>query len=206
MVFSCLFILNCGNKKVRISYDKGSIMEEYEVDNEGKKEGTYKSYYESGKIRELSTYKGDLLVGTRYLYFENGNVEIEEKYADGGILNGEQKVFYKDGQVQIVKNYENNELTGLLKVYYPSGKIKEEVTMRHNNENGPFTEYFENGQVQWKGTYLNGENEFGLLEEWDSLGAPIKKMLCDSFAICRTFWHQDSTKINPYFKEHPYKP
>ena len=56
--------------------------------------------------------------------------------------------------------------------------------------------YYENGQIHWKGTYLNGDNEFGLLEEWDSLGTMIKRMKCDSMAVCRTFWRPGMPEVN----------
>ncbi|MBK7701221.1 MAG: hypothetical protein IPJ39_22090 [Saprospiraceae bacterium] len=68
--------------------------------------------------------------------------------------------------------------------------------MSDNNENGPFTEYYENGQIHWKGTYLNGGNEFGLLEEAGFLGTMIKRMKCDSMAVCRTFWRLGMPEVN----------
>lgn len=179
---------SCGNKKIITNYPNGNLMEQYEVSKEGKKNGEYKSYYETGKIREEATLKDDDYIGNRVLYYENGNVDTEENYASPGILEGEYKIYYKEGGIHIVKHYSKNVLTGLLTAYYPNGKIKEEVTMSDNQENGPFTEYFQNGNVQWKGTYLYGDNEFGLLEEWDSLGNMIKRMKCDSLAICRSFW------------------
>lgn len=183
-----LMMSSCGNKKIITNYPNGNLMEQYEVSKEGKKNGEYKSYYETGKIREEATLKDDDYIGNRVLYYENGNVDTEENYASPGILEGEYKIYYKEGGIHIVKHYSKNVLTGLLTAYYPNGKIKEEVTMSDNQENGPFTEYFQNGNVQWKGTYLYGDNEFGLLEEWDSLGNMIKRMKCDSLAICRSFW------------------
>jgi len=187
----CIIIFvsyGCGDQKITKNYPNGNIMEEYTVNKEQKKNGEYKLYFENGKVKETATYQNDQLIGVRTMYYENGNIETEENYTEPNVLNGEYKTYYDNGQLKLVKIYKNNAIQGTLKVFYPTGKIKEEVTMVDNNENGPFVEYFENGQVQWKGTYLNGDNEFGLLEEWDSLGNPIKKMKCDSLAICRTFW------------------
>ena len=187
---------SCGNKKIITNYPNGNLMEQYEVSKEGKMNGEYKSYYETGKLREDATMKEGDYIGKRVLYFENGDVDTEENYVSPGILDGEYKIYYKEGGIHIVKNYKDNVLTGLLTAYYPNGKVKEEVTMSDNEENGPFTEYFENGIVQWKGTYLYGDNEFGLLEEWDSLGIMIKRMKCDSLAICRTFWKPGMPEVN----------
>ncbi len=187
-LFLVLALVSCRSGKVENKYPNGKIMETYSVNKNAEKNGDYVMYFESGKIKEKAEYKNGKLIGKRTLFFENGNPEMEELYTDDGLLNGLHRTFYPEGPLMIEKTYTNNVISGQLKVYYPSGKIKEEVTMNGNQENGPFTEYFENGQIQWKGTYLNGDNEFGLLEEFDSLGAPIKKMKCDSLAICRTFW------------------
>jgi len=79
-------------------------------------------------------------------------------------------------------------MNGLVKGYYPSGALKEEVTFANNVEEGPFTEYHENGHVMWKGTYRNGDHEFGLLEKFDETGVLVRKMMCDERGICHTTW------------------
>lgn len=195
-----LFLVSCKNQQgldlVTNSYDSGSVMEEFQVDESGVRNGTYKSYYESGKIREEAIYKDEKYTGKRTLYFENGQPEIEEFYAEPGVLDGVYKLYNESGKLLIEKNYTENVLSGWFKKYYESGQIQEEVMMEDNNENGPFTEYYENGQVHWKGTYLNGDNEFGLLEEWDEEGNMLKRMKCDSFAVCRTFWRPGEPEVD----------
>lgn len=196
LVLAYLLMISCGNKKITTNYPGGNLMEQYNTSKDGIKNGVYKSYFETGKLRENATFKDGDYIGLRTLYYENGNVDTEEKYNPAGILEGEYRIFYKEGGIHIIKNYVNNVLEGKLTVYYPNGKIKEEVTMGRNQENGPFKEYFQSGQLQWKGTYLNGDNEFGLLEEWDSLGNMIKRMKCDSLGICRTFWRPGMPEVN----------
>ncbi len=191
-----VYLTGCGLKKVENKYANGHVQESFTVNDKGEKEGKYQSFTEDGKLYEESTYKNDKLIGKRTLFFSNGKPEIEEIYIEGGIIHGPYKSYYENGNIKIEKTFENNTLTGLTKVYYPSGKIKEEVTMSNNQENGPFTEYYENGQIHWKGSYLDGDNEFGLLEEWDSLGVMIKRMKCDSMAICRTFWRPGMPAVN----------
>jgi antitoxin component YwqK of YwqJK toxin-antitoxin module len=191
-----LVLFGCGPKKVEIQYPNGKLKETYTVNKTGEKDGPYQLYSENGVLKEESTYKNGLFIGKRKLFYDDGTLEIEENYIDGGILEGPYKSYHTNGKLQAEKIYVNNILSGLIKVYYPNGQIKEEVTVSNNNENGPFTEYYQNGKVHWKGTYLNGDNEFGLLEEWDSLGAPIKRMKCDSLAICRTFWKPGMPAVN----------
>lgn len=190
-----ILLISCNNKTITNNYPNGNIMEQF-TSKAGKKNGDYKSYYETGKLRETATYQDDDYIGKRTLYFENGNIDTEENYTKPGVLNGEYKIYYKEGGIHVLKNFNENILSGLMIVYYPNGKVKEEVTIVNNQENGPFREYFQNGQMQWKGTYLNGDNEFGLLEEWDSLGVMIKRMKCDSIGICHTFWKPGMPEVN----------
>ncbi len=189
-------LLACKKSKTTSYHENGNKYEEYETNEEDEKNGLYISYYESGKMREKAFYTNNEYNGMRTLYYENGNVEIEEPYDTNGKLNGIYKSYYENGQLYIEKPYINNAINGVLKGYYPSGQLKEEVNIIDNNENGPFTEYHENGQIQWKGTYLNGDNEYGLLEEYDTTGQMIKRMKCDSMGICRTFWRPKMPMIN----------
>ena len=169
-------------------YPSGSLNESFYLNKDEKRQGPYTAYYENGVIKEESIYDSGILNGIRKLYFESGALEIEETYDKKGNQNGPYTVYFPSGVVQLEKTYHQNMIKGEIKVYYPSGKIKEEVSMDNNQENGPFTEFYENGTIHWKGEYLNGDNEFGLLEEFDSTGVLIKKMMCDSIAICRTIW------------------
>ena len=67
--------------------------------------------------------------------------------------------------------------------------------MKDNNENGPFKEYYPNGNIHWEGNYLNGDNEFGILNEYNEQGELIKKMDCDSMAVCKTIWTKENGDI-----------
>lgn len=196
LITCTMLLMACGNKKVENKFPDGGVMESYKVNKEGQKDGTYTGFYENGKVRETVMYKKGVMTGKRTIYFENGKTEIEELYGDDGRLNGPYRAYYPQGGIKVEKTYVNDEITGILKVFYPNGAIKEEVSMSGNEENGPFTEYFSNGAVQWKGTYRNGDNEYGILYEYDSLGATKKIMKCDTMAICRTIWKPGMPAIN----------
>ncbi len=183
-----LMAYGCAKEKITTQYDSGKLKEEYEVDQEGRKDGTYLLYFENGQRREKAFYRKDTLVGTRILYFENGKPEVEEPYDSNGILNGTYKQYYPEGGLKLEQPYVANVISGMIRVYYPGGQIKEEVTMQENQENGPFAEYHPNGKMEWKGAYKNGDDEFGWLEQYDSLGQLIKVMRCDTPGICRTKW------------------
>lgn len=182
------FSVSCGNKTIEVKDVDGQFTEKYTVNNKNEKDGMYESRYIGGELFEKSTYKAGKLSGERIIYYKNGQPEIIETYTDDGLLNGPYRTYYEDGTLKSEKIYVKNMLQGMAKVFHPNGQIKEVVNFTDNMEQGEFVEYHPNGKLQWKGTYLNGNNEFGLLEEYDSTGLLIKKMMCDSQAVCRTIW------------------
>ena len=81
-------------------------------------------------------------------------------------------------------------MTGKWKKYYESGALFEEVTFSDNKENGPFIEYYENGNLKAEGEYLEGDNEHGLLSLYNEKGELERKMECQK-GICKTIWKAD---------------
>lgn len=191
------FILGCSTPKVvTVKNDDGIKVEEYTVNKDGAKEGEYKRYFADGSLEELAQYKAGKLNGKRTIYHNNGNPEIEEIYIND-VIDGEYLVFYSNGSPEIRATYTDGIMQGLLTRYYDSGEVMEEVIMEDNKEHGPFKEYYENGVVQWEGTYMNGENEVGLLKQYNDEGVLIKKMMCDSMSICQTIWTKELGDIKP---------
>ena len=182
-----LFLFSCQEKLIKTYHENGSVHEEYSYEGDSLKHGPYIRYAEDGTLLEQSIYEQGYLTGTRKIYSSTGNIEIQEEYKNKK-LNGPYYVYHENGKVQLEASYQDDVMAGIVKIYYPSGNIKEEVTFEDSRENGPFTEYHENGNIAWKGTYRNGDNEFGLLEKFDETGKLVRKMMCDSNAICTTTW------------------
>ena len=178
----------CGPENlVEIKDGNGMVVETYFVDEASKKHGEYKKFDDQGNLIELAHYSNGKLNGKRTLYYENGQIEIEEEYAKD-VMAGPYKVYHKNGALDIEASYIKGQMQGVLKKYSDQNQLIEEVTFVDGEENGVFKEYHENGKVKWEGTYLNGDNEFGLLKEYDATGQLIKKMMCDSLAVCRSIW------------------
>ena len=201
LLLAILFCYACHNSNlVTIKDDAGKIAEKYAVNEAGTKHGPYESYI-NGVLVEKSNYQNDKLHGSRILYHTNGAVEIEENY-DNDVIVGSYKTYFHTGVLAQEAMYTNGVMQGILKSYYEDGSLKEEVTMVNNEENGPFKEYHENGKIAWEGQFLNGDNEFGLLKNYDESGVLIKKMMCDSLAICTTIWTLEKGNVTTK----PYKP
>ncbi len=182
-----LLLISCKKSNwVTVKDDQGQLTEKYQVNETGQKHGTYESYL-NGILLEKAEYQNDKLNGKRQMFYKSGQLEIDENYINGQ-LTGTYKSYFEDGALSQEANYLNGMMEGLIKTYYPEGNLKEEVMMVANNENGPFKEFHKNGKLKWQGRYLNGDNEFGLLQEYNEGGELIKKMTCDSMARCTTIW------------------
>ena len=81
----------------------------------------------------------------------------------------------------------------LWRKYNPTGQMIEEVTFADNLENGPFREWFDNGQLAAEGSYLDGDNEDGRLRVYNEDGSLNRVMDCDMGA-CTSLW-RDSDGI-----------
>ena len=174
--------------------DNGVLIERYEVNKDNIKHGSYTSYFSDGAVNETSNYVDGKLDGLRTIFYPNGKEEIVERY-EMDVMNGPYLVYHDNGNLKQVVNFYDGVMSGPLKVFYADGTLKEEVTMVDNNENGPFKEFYPNGNVHWEGSYLDGDNEFGLLKEYNEQGELIKKMNCDSMAICKTIWTKENGDI-----------
>ena len=60
-------------------------------------------------------------------------------------------------------------------------------SFKDNLENGPFAEYYENGNIHWEGNYLGGDFEQDTLKEFDKEGELIRILFCNK-GVCQTIW------------------
>jgi antitoxin component YwqK of YwqJK toxin-antitoxin module len=68
-----------------------------------------KSYYPSGKLKDVFYFKDNLPYGEVKCYYETGEIMATASYANG-LLNGEMKSFYENGKVMCIKVYKEGEL------------------------------------------------------------------------------------------------
>ena len=78
------FLFSCqSSPKLHVTkYEDDSIKEEWQIVSEQDltKHGVYRAFYKSGTLKENAMYNNGELSGTRKLYFDNGQVMIEENY------------------------------------------------------------------------------------------------------------------------------
>ncbi len=197
VLFIACLIYSCKTEpEITTYHENGGLSERYSITQDSIKNGLYTSFRPGGEKLETANYINGLLDGERTIFYENGNAEIKEHYKTDK-LHGEYKTYYPSGKMELVMQYVNGVISGNSVKYFESGKLMEEVNFENNEENGPFVEYHESGNKKWEGVYLNGENEVGLLLNYNKEGVLIKKMMCDSSSICQTVWTLEQGDITP---------
>jgi antitoxin component YwqK of YwqJK toxin-antitoxin module len=128
-------------------YPDGEVRERYEIDAEGRKDGTYellrrdgsvmvrkrfKAGKLDGKFEELDRagdptvvmhFKDDVLHGRLEEYGRKGKPILVEVYRDGE-LDGRREVFDEDGERIEIKTYRGGELDGKFEVRRDDGLVK----------------------------------------------------------------------------------
>jgi hypothetical protein len=87
-------------------YENGKLKFNCPRDKDGRKNGEYTMYYETGELYSKGKFKDDVLDGLSILYFKNGNKSSEFNY-DKGILHGAFTLYYESGKIQENGEYKN---------------------------------------------------------------------------------------------------
>ncbi|MFN8845193.1 MAG: toxin-antitoxin system YwqK family antitoxin, partial [Chryseotalea sp.] len=164
-------------------YPNGQIKSEIDFSG-GKVNGQVKTYFENGRISEISSWTNDFRNGTSKFFYDNGAIYQEESYKDGK-LNGEQTTYFDNGKIKTRISYKDDfvwqvlvtndtlgnkldELTidngnGVLNTYYPNGKIQSKTDFVNGMPNGKSKFFFESGKEQGYVTMVDGQKNGELL-------------------------------------------
>lgn len=148
------------------------------VDKQGQKQGMWKEFYETGKVKEETSYQGGKKTGYSKTYSPSGSLANIEKYVGDSLqkdapelINSKLEVrneYYEDGSIKKTGTYLEGQPEGTHKEFSPEGKITNAKIYREGflvgeglidaagNQQGPWTEYHPAGQIKAKGVYDNG--------------------------------------------------
>lgn len=115
-----------------IRYIKYILVFIFFVSNILAQSGYVKSYHPNRKIKSKILYVDDVLDGTSYWYYDDGNLEEE-------------------------KTYSNGKIHGWIIKYYKSGLIEEEISVREGIRDGLTRLYYENGALKEVRSYEKGK-------------------------------------------------
>jgi len=115
-------------------YKQGKVAGEGIVDPEGRRQGDWKEFYETGELRSKGRYVNNRREGRWIFYYRDGKVEQEGEYVKG-LADGNWKWLH------------------------PSGNTWREEIFYEGKEEGLAVELSDSGQVVAKGSYIDGERE-----------------------------------------------
>ena len=124
------------------------------VDN-GKRTGTWKLYFESGKLKKQSTYQNDTENGEEIFWFENGNLQKKGSYINGK-LNGKYEWYFENGQKKQEGFFVNGKEDSTWNEWFENGKQKMVGHFTNFEKNGNWTWWDEKGKITTSKNYTNG--------------------------------------------------
>ena len=181
----------------KVFYDNTVLAAQGDYDEHGKKKGPWKGYYESGKIRTETVYKGGKLNGPYKEYYKNGNTYMDANYKDGiydgtvkeyfkngalksdetyvaGAVNGHAKYYYENGNIKGEGDFKNGNMDGKVIVYDGTGTKTLEVDTKAGKQDGVLVEYHPNGTIKTKGN-MSADHLTGKFQYYNTDGKLIKE-------------------------------
>ncbi len=132
-----------------------------------KKDGEYKTYYQSGRLKSTAFYKNNELHGPMKEYFEEGQL-IREIHYQNGKKHGAWSSYYKTGQLQSSGEYLDDLPVGMAREFSKEGKMQAETDYTKDTQ-ALRREFFQNGLLKSEGNYqvnTKGETKEGLHKEY----------------------------------------
>ncbi len=167
-----------GSVTIAKEYDEtGILIGEGSMDENDKRQGTWKYYYETGEIKAKGDFKDNLKTGEWIFYYEDGKIEQRGKYnkdkpsglwtwyySNGnkwreenlikGVEEGSLTEYNKDGAVILKGEYVDGEREGVWN--YDNGDDKEEGSYQGGLQNGIWKGWFSNGKLSYEINYVQG--------------------------------------------------
>ncbi|CAN5182718.1 toxin-antitoxin system YwqK family antitoxin [soil metagenome] len=121
----------------------------------GKKEGSWATYYNSGALQTLTSYVEDKKEGWYLEFGENTNQVVKRIMYHNDQRNGEYKEFYYSTTKE-QRFYQNGKQEGVTTIFYDGGKRMEEGNYKNGLRDGISRWFDQNGQVTIQYEYKEG--------------------------------------------------
>lgn len=145
------------------------IAEQYEQVN-SIKNGSFKSYYNDGKLKSEGTFLNGLYNGAWTYYYSNGNVQAKGSFISGdgtdisetsGLPRNGRDGFWifkhDNGKINQEANYIKGKLNGSFKEYNVSGIMISETSFINGIADGDEKLYYDSGKLKASRTYKQGK-------------------------------------------------
>jgi len=123
----------------------------------GKLNGTKKTFHATDQLESESTYQNDVLSGESRSFAEDGKLLRVARYK-GGKKHGDMVDYWpRNGNIQRVVPYDTGQVNGVAREYYMNGKPKWERPFKDNLQHGIEKHYAEDGTVEKTVYWIGGE-------------------------------------------------
>lgn len=129
-----------------------------EIGSFGNSNGTFntKTFFVSGQVNGVGSYKDGSLHGKWTYYFPEGSKFSEYTYEDGQTV-GEVTEYYRTGEKRYVLQYQDNQLHGYFLEFYSNGTIKTEGWYQNGLRQQQWLTYYVDGKIESDYYYLNNQ-------------------------------------------------
>jgi len=170
-------------------FSKGKVIGEGIVDAEGRRQGPWKEFYDTGELRSEGNYKNGLREGDWIFYYRDGKEEQRGGYYKGK-PEGDWKWTYNNGQTWREESFIEGYEEGLAVEYNDTGKVvskgnylsgeregdwiidlgdhREEGKYVAGQKQGMWKAYFPSGKVKFEGKYEQGRESGTHTEYYES--------------------------------------
>ena len=114
----------------------------------GQQDGNWRLFFENGQLQGVGTYQKG--TGTYKEFYENGKLKVAGNYTNG-LQSGEWLYYDEDGIKEGICNYINGQ--GSYQGFYPDGRIKTKGTLEKGKKVGTWSLYDNNGNLT--GTFVS---------------------------------------------------
>lgn len=133
----------------------GTIDVEYEIVN-GKANGPFVSFFDTGEKYREGEYKDGNLEGERVTYYRTGDVSYKENFNEDE-LNGDYISYYRNGQIEAQGVFEEGNKVGSWEYFYQNGNKRMIQNFdERGKENGLETNYTKSGRKVSEISYSKG--------------------------------------------------
>lgn len=141
-------------KTMRIYWEEDSTIKAEGRIRDGKPDGMWRYYYESGNLWATVTYDEGEITGKAMLYHdeEEGKMKAQAEFEDG-VMEGEYREFYSNGERKATIEFKDGKMDGAAEYYYDSGRIKIEGEYKEGAKTGKWKHYTETGDLMDREKY-----------------------------------------------------
>lgn len=133
------------------------------------KEGEFKEYHSIGTIDYSYTLKEGKSNGPFKSYFDSGELYREGSFSEGN-LEGERTTYYRSGAISVKENYQEDLNQGKYLSYFQDGQLEAEGSFDEGNKVGKWVYYFRNGNKRKVQNFDENGKENGLEETFTKNG------------------------------------